>query len=316
MVCKNNKNITKVTLNKIKELPVYVPDVSSDAKTWAEKAEKAAKDAEKALEEIKDIELQSAGITAITGMTTQGVEVITEPLAEVSIRDARGENVSENDFWNESVSFNGTQIQIFKDTTIGDNKYRNKNVISVDDNKVTYLDGSKNNIQTDKLISGVYMFADNPIAYFDMLLDSLEIATGMFSNTNFEAFNTKLSKLTKSDSMFKDCIKLKQFYTDLTNVVNADDMFNGCINLEHFAADLSSLQQGNDMFKGCKLSPESLLHIVSSIASTDNETDLGEIGLNGEILEEEYLDYFVVDSIDDIKAELNAKGWIVNLKFN
>lgn len=315
MVCKN-KNVTKVTLNKIKELPVYVPDVSSDAKTWAEKAEKAAKDVEKALEEIKDIELQSAGITAITGMTTQGVEVITEPLAEVSIRDARGENVSENDFWNESVSFNGKQIQIFKDTTIGDNKYRNKNVVSVDDNKVTYLDGSKNNIQTDKLISGVYMFADNPLIYFDMLLDSLEIATGMFSNTNFEVFNTKLSKLTKSDSMFEGCVKLKQFYTDLTNVVNADNMFNGCVNLEHFAADLSSLQSGKDMFKGCKLSPESLLHLATSIAHIDNETDLGEIGLNGEISEEAYLDYFVADSIDDIKAELNTKGWIVNLKFN
>ena len=93
-------------------------------------------------------------------------------------------------------------------------------------------------------------------------------------------------------------------------------MFNGCVNLEHFAADLSSLQSGKDMFKGCKLSPESLLHLATSIAHTDNETDLGEIGLNGEIPEEAYLDYFVVDSIDDIKAELNTKGWIVNLKFN
>lgn len=311
MVC-THKNVTKVTLNRIKELPVYVPDISSDAKTWAEKAEQAAKDAEKVLEEIKE----NAGIASITGMTTQGVEVITEPLAEVSIRDARGENVSENDFWNESVSFNGTQIQIFKDTTIGDNKYRNKNVVSVDDNKVTYLDGSKNNIQTDKLISGVYMFADNPITQFDMLLDSLEIATGMFSNTNFEAFNTKLSKLTKADNMFEGCVELKQFYTDLTNVISANNMFNGCVNLEHFAADLSNLQSGKDMFKGCKLSPESLLHISTSIASTDKETDLGEIGLNGEIPEEAYLDYFVVDSMDDIKAELNTKGWIVNLKFN
>jgi hypothetical protein len=70
------------------------------------------------------------------------------------------------------------------------------------------------------------------------------------------------------------------------------------------------------MFKGCKLSPESLLYIVTSIASTDNEEDLGEIGLNGEIPEEEYLDCFAVDSINGIKAELNTKGWIVNLKFN
>lgn len=314
MVC-TNKNITKVTLNKIKELPVYVPDISSDAKTWAEKAEKAAKDAEKILEEIKEVG-EDIGISAITGLTVQGVEVITEPLAEVSIRDARGEDVSEDDFWNESVSFNGQQIQIFKDTTIGDNKYRNKNVVSVDDNKVTYLDGSKNNIQTDKLISGVYMFADNPITYFDMLLDSLEIAIGMFSNTNFEVFNTKFSKLTKADNMFEGCVKLKQFYTDLTNVVSADNMFNGCVNLEHFAADLSHLQSGKDMFKGCKLSPESLLYITTSIASTNIETDLGEIGLNSEIPEKAYLDCFIVDSMDDIKTELNTKGWIVNLKFN
>lgn len=314
MVCKN-KNVTKVTLNKIKELPVYVPDVSSDAKTWAEKAEKAAKDAQKALDEMKEIELDSAGITAITGMTTQGVEVITEPLAEVSIRDARGENVSENDFWNDSVSFNGTQLKIFSDTTVGDYKYQNKNVVSVDDNKVTYVTGGNSNIQTDQLISGVYMFADNPITYFDMLLDSLETATGMFSNTNFEVFDTRLSKLTKADSMFKDCVKLKQFCTDLSNVTNADDMFNGCVNLVYFAADLSQIQSGIDMFKGCKLNPESLLHIVSSIPAVQ-ESDLGEIGLNESISEQEYLEYFGASSIDDIKSELNEKGWKVSFKFN
>jgi hypothetical protein len=53
------------------------------------------------------------------------------------------------------------------------------------------------------------MFADNPITYFDMLLDRLEVATGMFSNTNFEVFNTKLYKLTEANSMFEGCVELK-----------------------------------------------------------------------------------------------------------
>lgn len=57
-------NVTKVTLNKLSNIPVKVPSVSNDAKTYSQKAEQAAQQAQDALEEVKRIqeEIESGGI--------------------------------------------------------------------------------------------------------------------------------------------------------------------------------------------------------------------------------------------------------------
>ena len=57
-------NVTKVTLNKLSNIPVKVPAVSNDAKTYSQKAEQAAQQAQDALEEVKRIqeEIESGGI--------------------------------------------------------------------------------------------------------------------------------------------------------------------------------------------------------------------------------------------------------------
>lgn len=57
-------NVTKVTLNKLSNIPVKVPSVSNDAKTYSQKAEQAAQQAQDALEEVKKIqeEIESGGI--------------------------------------------------------------------------------------------------------------------------------------------------------------------------------------------------------------------------------------------------------------
>lgn len=56
-------NVTKVTLNKLGNIPVKVPSVSNDAKTYSQKAEQAAQQAQDALEEVKRIqeEIESGG---------------------------------------------------------------------------------------------------------------------------------------------------------------------------------------------------------------------------------------------------------------
>lgn len=56
-------NVTKVTLNKLSNIPVKVPTVANDAKTYSQKAEQAAQQAQDALEEVKRIqeEIESGG---------------------------------------------------------------------------------------------------------------------------------------------------------------------------------------------------------------------------------------------------------------
>ena len=56
-------NVTKVTLNKLGNIPVKVPSVSNDAKTYSQKAEQAAQQAQDALEEVKRIqeEIENGG---------------------------------------------------------------------------------------------------------------------------------------------------------------------------------------------------------------------------------------------------------------
>ena len=69
------------------------------------------------------------------------------------------------------------------------------------------------------------------------------------------------------------------------------------------------------MFKGCKLTPESLLIILDTI-NTEVVGDLGEVGLDGSIPEEQYTNTLGVSSLQELCNLFSSLGWVLTLKFN
>ena len=235
----------------------------------------------------------NVGVSKIIGYN-DGVETSSVMGSAIAITDHRGANALVQDFCKDKVNFDGSTVQIFANATDGSNLYEGYDLIKVYKGKGFRQSGGNFILDTKDLVNGVNMFANNQyLGLFEAPLYNLEDGT----------------------EMFKDNTALEEFTIDMPNLLIGDRMFEGCSSLKHFAGYLGSVTSAVDMFKGCKCTPESLLIIFDTI-NKEVIGDLGEVGLDGSIPEEYYINTLGVSSLQELCNLFSSSGWVLTLKFN
>lgn len=84
-----------------------------------------------------------------------------------------------------------------------------------------------------------------------------------------ETWTIKLPSLVYAPRMFYSC-PLEQFISDLPSLKEASDMF-AYTSLERFSGSLPNLMHACDMFSNCKLDAQSVLHILNSIPTREDD---------------------------------------------
>lgn len=239
------------------------------------------------------ISTSKIGAGAITGYN-DGVETSSIKGSTISITDHRGANALAQDFCKDKVNFDGSTLQIFANATNGSSLYKGYNIIKVYKGKGFIQSGGSFILDTKELVNGTKMFEGNRhLVLFDAPLQNLEDGT----------------------EMFKDNTSLEAFVMDMPSLLTGDRMFEGCFNLKQFVSYLGSITSAVDMFKGCKLTPESLLIILDTI-NKEVAGDLGEVGLDSSIPEEQYTSTAGVNSLQELSDLFASSGWTLTLKFN
>lgn len=235
----------------------------------------------------------NVGVSKITGYNN-GVETSSVMGSTIAITDHRGANALVQDFCKDKVNFDGSTVQIFANATDGANLYEGYDITKVYKGKGFRQSGGSFILDTKELVNGANMFTNNQY---------------------LELFEASLQNLEDGTEMFKDNPALEIFSVDMPNLLIGDRMFEGCSSLKQFASYLGSITRAIDMFKGCKLTPESLLILLDTI-NTDVTGDLGEVGLDGSIPEEQYTDTLGVNSLQELLNLFASSGWVLTLKFN
>lgn len=112
-----------------------------------------------------------------------------------------------------------------------------------------------------------------------------------------------MPELVNGDYRYKGHTELTTVICDMPNLKSAYQMFMNT-SLSGFCGSLSSLENGKDMFTGCRLDEASLVNIIDSLPSYTS----GEYILSGS-----YDASISDDTIEEIKAEGELKGWTIQL---
>lgn len=245
-------------------------------------------------DQLEDIIINGkVGVSTITGYNN-GVETSSAIGSTIAVIDHRGSNALVQDFCKDKVNFDGSTVQIFANATNGANLYEGYDITKVYKGKGFRQSGGSFILDTKELINGSNMFENNQY---------------------LELFEAPLQNLEDGTEMFKDNTALEAFGVDMPNLLTGDRMFEGCSNLKQFASYLGSITSAIDMFKGCKLTPESFLILLDTL-NTEVVGDLGEVGLDRDIPEEQYTDVLGVNSLQELSDLFSSAGWALTLKFN
>ena len=171
------------------------------------------------------------------------------------------------------------------------------------------------------LEDGSYMFIYHPtLTTFTSDLSSLTNGDSMFQYCgSFTTFNANLSSLTNGSSMFGDTC-LSSFDSDLSALSDGGSMFASYMSGTHlikFRSNLSSLTYGGSMFYNCKLDSASVKNIIDTINTTYSSSLSLGMGCNNTTSDKDlFAQEIGYNSMDELLAALQGKGWAVEAQYN
>ena len=166
--------------------------------------------------------------------------------------DDRGNTVTQNDLWGETVESDGTTIKI-QNKWLSGNGYCDihelDNVIA-SDNKIQDTDKEFSaNVQFNKIVDGTNMFSGLSDLSIECNFDNLEIGDNMFINTKLSKDNFDLPSLKHASQMYCEAtLPTNVFSKTLDNLISGEQMFERTKNLNYFYSNIPYCCTGYKMF--------------------------------------------------------------------